>query len=61
MAVWGFVRREARGLGWGMLTVRSGAWPGDAHCEEQGLGRGMLVGIGIWQNGIFYALDFFRF
>ena len=50
MAVWGFVRREARGLGWG-----------DAHCEEQGLGRGMLVGIGIWQNGIFYALDFFRF
>ena len=41
---------EGGGLGWGVVTVRSG-----------GLAGGMLVGIGIWQNGIFYALDFFRF
>ena len=43
MAVWGFVRREARGLGRGMLVVGNGSWPGDARCEERGLGWGMLA------------------
>ena len=28
MAVWGFVRREERGLGWGVVTVRGGGLAG---------------------------------